>query len=107
MEFLPDKEQSETEMMLDTTIIGIFMEILIISLFFVGVEVTISPSAGSIGEGFSNSYLVDVTGFSFGDIPIQIMPLSYDQFNELGTGVDLNDLFDNVPDDAATPGKSI
>ena len=72
-----------------------------------GVDIQITPAAGSVGEGFENSFFVQVFGFSYDAIPIQVMPLSYDQFNELGTGIELTELFNasRIPTDAATPGK--
>ena len=54
----------------------------------------------STTEGFGVFLSVQATGFSYGDVPIQVTPLACSDYEG-----DLEELFTNIPADSAVPGK--
>ena len=59
-----------------------------------------NPSDFNITEGSSVSLKGQTTGFSYGDVPIQVTPLACSDYEG-----DLEELFTNIPADSADPGK--
>ena len=54
----------------------------------------------NVTEGSDVLLNIQATGFSYGDIPIQVTPLACSDYEG-----DLEELFTNIPADSADPGK--
>ena len=51
-------------------------------------------------EGIGELIFIQATGFSYGDVPVQITPLACSDYEG-----DLEELFTDIPADSADPGK--
>ena len=54
----------------------------------------------NVTEGSDLLLNIQATGFSYGDIPIQVTPIACSDYEG-----DLEELFTNIPADSADPGK--
>ena len=58
------------------------------------------PLDFNITEGSDVLLNIQTTGFSYGNVPIQVTPLACSDYKG-----DLEELFTNIPADSADPGK--